>query len=128
MDMDFTFFDASQYTSNLRCTIQKTGKMGFSEYTQSKLGINETISIRIGIDGQRGNYKNLIMQLLSTLESSAFKVNKAGNYFYINPKPLFDELGIDYKTRNVLYEMIALNEEKRIYKLIKKEVKVVAEN
>jgi hypothetical protein len=120
------FFDARQYASNLRCTIQRTGKMGFSEFTQVKLQLKEGMSIKIGIDGSREDYKHLLLKLMNTVDETAFRVNKAGNYYYINPKPLLDELGIEYKSRNVLYEMVCLDETERIYKLVKKEVKVIS--
>jgi hypothetical protein len=124
MNQDFLFFDASQYSSALRCTIQKTGKLGFSDFTQTKLGLNEKMSIRIGVDGTKDSYTHLLLQLIETVEPSAFKIYRAGKYFYINAKPLFDELGLPYKTRNIMFEMTSLNEEKNIYKLTKKEVKV----
>jgi hypothetical protein len=124
MTDDFIFFDAREYASNLRVTIQRSGKMGFSDFTQTKLKINETMSIRIGIDGRKDTYKYLLLQILDTVEPHAFKINKAGNYYYFNPKPLLDELSMNYKSKNILFEMIAINEQEKIYKLVKKEAKV----
>lgn len=124
MNNDILFFDASEYTSNLRCTIQRTGKIGFSDFTQKKLRINENMSIKIGIEGTKELFDFLFLQLIDIVEPKAFKVNKAGNYFYINPKPLLDELGIEYKNKNIMYEMIIIDEGKKIYKLVKKEGKV----
>lgn len=123
MNDNFIFFDATEYTSNLRCTIQKSGKIGFSDFTQKKLGINDKMSIKIGIDGTKEDYSHLLLQLLEVVETKAFKINKAGNYYYFNPKPLLDELGIQYKNRNIMYDMIVIDENEKIYKLIKKEVK-----
>jgi len=40
-------------------------------------------------------------------------------------KALLDELGLPYKNKNIIYEMIMLNENEKIYKLIKKEGKVI---
>ncbi|MDQ2719428.1 MAG: hypothetical protein M3Z26_06645 [Bacteroidota bacterium] len=125
MENEINFFDAREYASNLRCTIQKTGKIGFTDYTQKKLSMNDDMSIRIGIDGIKGEYNNLVIQILNEVQPQAFKVNKAGNYFYINPKALLDELGLTYKAKNIMYEMISLNEDEKTYKLIKKEGKVV---
>lgn len=124
MNDNFKFFDAEEYTSNLKCTIQKTGKIGFSEFTQKMLGIKEGMSIRIGVDGIKDNYKSLLIKLLDTIEKNAFKVNKAGNYYYINPKPLLDELDIKYKEKSLMYDMVIADEKERIYKLVKREGKV----
>ena len=124
MNDNFKFFDAEEYTSNLKCTIQKTGKIGFSEFTQKMLGIKEGMSIRIGVDGTKDNYKSLLIKLLDTIEKNAFKVNKAGNYYYINPKPLLDELDIKYKEKSLMYDMVIADEKERIYKLVKREGKV----
>jgi hypothetical protein len=121
MTQENLFFDASKYTSNLRCTIQKTGKIGFSDFTQNKLGIKDGMSIRIGILGSKENYTNLLMQVLDTVSPDAFKINKAGNYYYINPKPLLDELNINYKRKSIIYDMLPYNEAQNIFKLIQKE-------
>src|SRR5438552_15135961 len=102
MISEFVFFDAREYTSNLRCTIQRSGKIGFSDFTQKKLKIDEKKSIRIGIEGSKDNYEHLLLQVLDTAELNAFKINKAGNYYYINPKALLDELGLKYKTKNIM--------------------------
>lgn len=124
MDSEFSFFNAGDYTSNLKCTIQKTGKIGFSEFTQRMIGIKEGMSIQIGVDGTKENYRCLLFKLLHTVESNAFKVQKAGNYYYINPKPLLDDLGIKYKEKSIMYDMVMADEGERIYKLIKREEKV----
>jgi len=119
-----TFFEASEYSSNLRCTVQRSGRIGFTDFTQKKLGINENITVKIGIDGTKDSFQHLIFQFLEGKESGGFKINKAGNYYYFNPKALLDELNIVYTGKNIIYDMAPLNSEMKIYKLIKKENKV----
>ena len=61
---------------------------------------------------------------LSEGDSDSFPVNKAGNYFYVNAKGLFDALQIDYINNVVMFDMVDISESNmEIYKLNKREKK-----
>ena len=63
---------------------------------------------------------------LSEGDSDSFPVSKAGNYFYVNAKGLFDALQIDYINNVVMFDMIDISESNmEIYKLNKREKKRV---
>ena len=58
-----------------------------------------------------------------TRDEDAFKVLKAGDYFSVNTKALFDSLGYDYRKSNIMFDMIKETvDEMEVYKLIKREV------
>jgi len=124
MNTEFNFFDAAAYTSSLKCAVQKTGKIGFTDYTQRKLEMKAGMSARIGVAGTKEQYDHLVIQFLDTVEPDAFKLNKAGNYYYLNPKALLDELNIPYKTQSIQYDMQLIDRDRNIYKLNKKEGRV----
>ena len=116
---DLIFVNADEFSSTLRCTIQRTGKLGFTEFTQKKLKLNIETYVKIAYKGTKG--ENLELFLLFCLERTegAFKLSKAGGYFYVNTKALFDSLDIDYKAKPVIYDMKSL-EKPNLYKLIKR--------
>lgn len=43
-------------------------------------------------------------------DDEAFRVCKAGNYFYVNTKIMFDNLNIDYKSKRVIFDLIRAKE------------------
>jgi len=62
------------------------------------------------------------LYILLTKESDeeAFKVNSAGNYFYLNTRNLFDDLKIDYKKKKIIYDIEEVEYEgMKLYKLSK---------
>lgn len=56
-------------------------------------------------------------------DGNSFKVCKAGSYFYINAKLMFDSLGVDYVNKTIIYDMSRLQGgEGNVYKMIKREL------
>ena len=56
-------------------------------------------------------------------DGDSFKVCKAGSYFYINAKLMFDSLGVDYVNKTIIYDMSRLQGgEGNVYKMIKREL------
>lgn len=54
-----------------------------------------------------------------------FKVNKAGQYYYVNTAALFDNLKYNYKDNTISFSIITVDNTSnpKIYKMIKKEKK-----
>jgi hypothetical protein len=121
--LELDFFNASEFETRLKCTIQKTGKLGFNESAIKKLHLNENKSIKFGKSKDIQDVESLYMVILDGVESEAFKVNKAGTYYYLNTKGLFDKLGYDYSVKTIMFDIIEVaNGVSAIYKLIKREV------
>ena len=58
-----------------------------------------------------------------TRDDDAFRVLKAGDYFSVNTKALFDSLGYDYRKNNIMFDMVKeVVDGMEVYKLIKREV------
>ena len=54
-------------------------------------------------------------------DDDSFQVTKAGMYYSINAKPLFDSLGYDYKSENIMFDLVREKHDAyEIYKLIKR--------
>lgn len=119
--MEFEFFNAQELDKNLKCSIHRSGKIGFSAATITKLNISQGKSISIGKEKGDLDNKILYMKVNNEIIPSAFPVIKAGDYYYLNTKALFDSLDVDYRNEKVIFDIIELkNGNENIYKLIKR--------
>jgi hypothetical protein len=128
--MKLKFFNPENLDKNLKATVHKTGKLGFTIEAAKKLQLSAEKSIGIAENEEDVTDKNLYVVIYPDKQRSAFNINKAGNYFYVNTKALFDNLKIDYVSNIITYDIIeeSLNGEK-IYKFKRRDKsKKTAEN
>lgn len=122
--MEFNFFNAKELNiDRLKCTIHKSGKLGFNDSARQRLNIVEGMRILIG-NSRNENDANLYMKVTSEDDETGFRVNKNGDYYNINTKNLFDNLHVDYvnpeKTIMFYLQEMDVNGEK-IYRMKMKE-------
>ena len=122
--MKISFIKADEIDRNIKCSIHKSGKLGFSSTAIDKLGLSNDKSIMIGVNEEDSEDENLYMSVENGIKEEAFKISRAGDYFYANTKALFDKLGIDYRIKTIIYDIVDFEYEGlKIYKLIKREKK-----
>lgn len=110
---------------NLKCTIQSSGKLGFTEKTISAMNLDENTAFNFYPDNDR---KDVFYLIKTTKDDpNAFPVKKSGKYYYINTRTLFGSLGFDYKNDNftIAFDMIRDLEQEQdynceIYKLVQR--------
>lgn len=119
--MELIFVKANELDRNVKCSIHKTGKLGFNDNAIKKLAIDSTKSIKIAYEDNDIDLKCIYMEVVNEVTEEAFKIIKAGEYYYINTKPFFDSKGIDYTEGNLKYEITDYEHEgKKMFKLTKK--------
>lgn len=122
--MELKFIKANEFAPNIKCSIHKNGKLGFSSSAISRLGIDTNKRILFATNDDEGDNGSLYAIVVEENNEEAFRVNKAGNYYYLNTKAMFDKLGYSYQTRTIIFDIVAsdiLHEDKMVYKLIKRE-------
>lgn len=120
--MKINFIKAKDFERNVKCTVHKSGKLGFTESSIKKLNIEKNRYIKLGTNEEEKNSDDLYMTLQESDDEFCFKAVKAGRYYYINTKALFDMLNVDYKKNTVIYDIIEINDEGMlIYKLKRRE-------
>ena len=122
--MNIKFFSAKELNiDKMKCTVHKSGRLGFNDEARKGLDLNENTFIMIGRN-EDPNDKNLYMKVLREQNDAAFKVNKNGDYYNINIKALFELEHIDYtnteKTIMFYIQEMYIGEDK-YYKLKMKE-------
>lgn len=118
--MKFKILSSKEYNIKLKATIHSSGKLGFTADTADKLKLSPKSAIKFAQDEDDESILYLINA--SEPDSDSFPVNKAGNYYYVNAKGLFDHLGFDYINNSIMFDMADVSENDiEIYKLTKRE-------
>lgn len=104
--MEISFFKPKDFEGNMKATIHITGKLGFTDAAIKKIGLSEKKGIKIGHNTRDKNDKNLYVVFTEEVEEDSFKINKAGAYYYVNTKALFDSMEVPYITKRISYDII----------------------
>lgn len=119
------FYSARKYTIKLKATIQSTGKLGFTDETAKELELSTQTYIKLGSDESEPDVMYLVV--LRQSDDDAFKVCKAGNYYYLPTTFLFLSLGYDFRNKTIIFDMVRSSEFDeefggKVYKLNKREI------
>jgi hypothetical protein len=111
---DIKFYKPSELEKNLKVTIHRSGKMGFSSDAAIKLKLPAAKSAQIGF--RDGEEDVLYLVVYTDNAPDSFKVSKAGQYYYINTKVLFDNLKMDVSKGDIVYEITEVEHRGEILK------------
>lgn len=121
---EFRFYSAKAFSTRLKATIQSSGRLGFTEETAKELNLAEMGYIKLGCFEQEPDIMYLIP--CESADEDAFKVCKAGAYYYLPTSALFLALDLDFKTKTIMFDITrcqtldeALNG--NVYKLVRRE-------
>lgn len=103
--MKIKFFNPDSLDRNLKATVHKSGKLGFTVDAAKKLKLETNKSAAIGTNEDDPSDESLYVVIYNEVRSDAFRIAKAGQYYYINLKALFDALKINYKGESVVYDI-----------------------
>lgn len=121
--MKLIFLKPSSAKGVAKATIHFNGKTGFSSEAVKILGINENKYVKIAKDENAKDYNILFMVITENNDGEAFKINKAGNYFYVSTKQLYDEMKFDYENKKIIFDIREINYEgQKIFELRKREI------
>ncbi len=105
----------------IKATIHKTGKMGFSTGAIKVLGLDKNRYFKLAVNDEDEKDKSLYLVLAKEADKDAFMTNKAGPYYYLRVKHVLDELGIDYRTETVIYDIREMRDgDIKYYRLTKR--------
>ena len=93
--------DAQKYALNAKASIQRNGRLGFTGEAAKLLGLQEGLTMLFSTT-QNGD---LAAVICDASESRGFRVQKAGEYFYIRMKNFFDSQSLDYIKKRVAYDI-----------------------
>ena len=108
--MKLKFLDAKEFEANLKCTIQSNGKLNFSAAAINILELSNHKSVKFAMNEDAKVGDELYILIQDSITNDAFKINKAGNYYYLNAKALFDSFGMDYKAHSIIFDIVKTDE------------------
>lgn len=103
--MKIKFFNPKNLDRNLKATVHKSGKLGFTVDAANKMDLKPDKSAAVGVNEEDKSDKSLYIIIYDDIQESTFKVAKAGDYYYLNLKNLFDTMKINYKNQSVVYDI-----------------------
>lgn len=112
-----------KFGASLKATIHETGKLGFTEATATVLDLENNSRALFGQDEEDDETLYFCpMTEEQDIDDDAFEIRKAGRYYYVNGKALFDALHIDYKNNVIMFDLTLHedSEERKVYKLNKR--------
>jgi hypothetical protein len=119
-----SFIKPNTLEKNCKATIHKSGKLGFTDNAIKKLKLDSAKGVMIAQNESDPTDTSFYLQVLTEEHPDAFKVSKAGAYYYINTKALFDKLKLDYLNKTYAYDIKDFDYEgQKMYKLVKREDK-----
>jgi hypothetical protein len=121
--MRIKFISPKAGYGKVKCTVHKNGKLGFSQAAIRRLNVTDSKHYKIGVNEEDRYDDSLYLMIAENEDRDTYNVNKAGNYYYLNTRNLFDELNIDYKTKKIIYDIEEIEYEgHKIYRLNKREL------
>lgn len=103
--MKLKFINPEGLDKNLKATAHKSGKLGFTMEAAEKMKLSANKSARIAVNEDDSTDTNLYVIVNDTSTDGSFKISKAGAYYYINTKAMFDSMKIDYKNDWIVYDI-----------------------
>ena len=106
--------DARRFSLHAKATVQRTGKLGFSMEAAELLGLKdesseiESVCRRIVLQEVGNN--DWLAVLINGNDERGFRVQKGGDYYYLNMRQYFKASGIDYVNNRVIYDITATSE------------------
>jgi hypothetical protein len=107
----------------IKATIHKSGKLGFSQTAIDKLGLDQNTFVMIGTNKVQRDDRAIYIKIADKTHELALKVNKAGQYYYINTRDFFNENNIDFNRKKIIYDIVDISEgNEKLFKLIPREI------
>lgn len=122
--MAYKILKAGDFQARFKATVHKSGKLGFTDATAKELGFESKSApyVKFAVDEDDPSLLYLIN--MKEGDEDSFRVSKAGSYYYVNTRLMFDSLQVDYVKETVIYDMVRIaNDENGVYRMTKRIIK-----
>lgn len=101
MALNLEFVDAGESYEKYRASIHLSGKLGFNLEANSFMNLSGDKYFKIAFEPHGSNFTRMYLVESDASDTTAAKVNKAGQYFYIKLAHVLNRLKVDYKTVSI---------------------------
>lgn len=103
INLKFIEIDTNQIKP--KATIHLSGRLGFNIEAINLMKLGPGKFYRVAIADDSGGDVSNIYLIEQDDDAGAAKIAKAGDYYYLNVGSLFDDLGEDYKSYTIIYDI-----------------------
>lgn len=114
MKINLKILDPGLLIPTHNVVIQRTGKMGFTKKCAYFLGIPNSKTANILLDESLKNNNKIYLEIFND-NQGLLKIKKAGNYYYIKTKEVFDYLKLNYSNGGLSYRLNKIEINDKIY-------------
>lgn len=101
--MPIIFYTEKDFCKTLKATIHKTGRLGFTGLSAEEMKLDTSTYFIFG--KEESIDADLIMAKVKTEIDGAFRVTKAGEYYYLPTTSLFDMLEYNYRQGSIIFDV-----------------------
>ncbi len=101
--MAISILSAKQFATQLKATIHKTGKLGFTSETATALELDTRKYAKFAQDDENGA---LYLIINNECSEEAFNIRENGGYYFVPTKVMFDTLGYHYENGNIMFDLV----------------------
>lgn len=101
--MTIQILSAKKFAVTLKVTIQKTGRLGFTDDTAKALDLKSGKYAKFAKDDENGS---LYLIIINESHEDAFSIRESSGYFYVPTKVMFDTLGFNYENGNIMFDLV----------------------
>lgn len=114
---DIEFFESGDKYGPVKASVHKSGRLGFSAGAIKLLEIDGSKLFKIGRKKTESDSDSQVLLLIpvDTEDEYTYRPFKAGNYYYLKTKRLLNQLNIEYRSENVIFDIDEVNENGKLY-------------
>ena len=86
--------DARKFVGKCKATVQRSGRLGFTETAQDEMGLERGARLLVSDIGE-GNLAVVVLPP-NQADDRGFEIKRSGIYFSVNMKAFFDQQGVRY--------------------------------
>lgn len=103
--LQFEYFSPLDDSLNAKGTVHQNGKVGFSAGANKLMGLDENRTFRVSRNVTDPADNCLYMVPAAADDAKAFRISKAGNYYYLRIRHILEKMKINYKENKVIFDI-----------------------
>ena len=101
--MAITIISAKRFTTKLKATIQRSGRLGFTEETARYMNLADEKFAKFAQDDENGT---LYLIIIDKCNEDCFDIRSSSGYYFVPAKMMFDSLGMDYEQNVIMFDLV----------------------
>jgi hypothetical protein len=101
--MAIHIISAKKFATKLKATIQRSGRLGFTEETARYMNLADGKFAKFAQDDEKGT---LYLIIIDKRNEDSFDIRSSSGYYFVPAKMMFDSLGMDYEQNVIMFDLV----------------------